>query len=85
MLSLFPTDAEQALLVMHVESKAPAALAGVVVGDLIVSADDNHIDNVQEFSRWLSGLSIGDTISLVVIRGGVKVDLTLNVAERSYA
>ena len=81
--SLFPTDAEQALLVMHVESKAPAALAGVMVGDLIVSADDNRIDNVPEFLRWLSGLSIGDTISLVAIRGGVKVDLTLNVAERS--
>lgn len=82
--SLFPTDAEQALLVMHVESKAPAALAGVMVGDLIVSVNDNPIDNVREFLRWLSGLSIGDTISLVVIRGGMKVDLTLNVAERSH-
>lgn len=81
--SLFPEEAEQALLVMHVEPKAPAALAGVMVGDLIVSANRNPIDNVREFLHWLSGLRIGDTVSLVVIRGGVKVDLTVNVADRN--
>lgn len=81
--SLFPAEAEQALLVMHVEPKAPAALAGVMVGDLIISANRNSIDNVREFLHWLSGLRIGDTISLVVIRGGVKVDLTVNVADRT--
>lgn len=81
--SLFPEEAEQALLVMHVEPKAPAALAGVMVGDLIVSANRNPIDNVREFLHWLSGLRIGDTVSLVVIRGGVKVDLTVSVADRN--
>lgn len=81
--SLFPAEAERALLVMHVEPRSPAALSGVMVGDLIVSADSNPIDNVREFLHWLSGIGIGDTISLVVIRGGVKVDLTVNVADRS--
>ena len=81
--SLFPAEAEHALLVMHVESKAPAALAGVMVGDLIVSANDDAIDNVREFLHWLSGLHIGDTISLVVIRGGVKVDLVVSLADRN--
>jgi S1-C subfamily serine protease len=79
---LFPAEAEQALLVMHVEPKAPAALAGVMVGDLIVSANGDPADNVREFLHWLSGLHIGDTISLVVIRGGAKVDLTVSVADR---
>jgi S1-C subfamily serine protease len=81
--SLFPAEAEQALLVMHVEPKAPAALAGVMVGDLIVSTNSSAIDNVRDFLHWLSSLHIGDTISLVVIRGGVKVDLTVNVADRN--
>jgi S1-C subfamily serine protease len=79
---LFPAEAEQALLVMHVEPKAPAALAGVMVGDLIISANGDTADNVREFLHWLSGLHIGDTISLVVIRGGAKVDLTVSVADR---
>jgi S1-C subfamily serine protease len=81
--SLFPAEAAQALLVMHVEPKAPAALAGVMVGDLIVSANGDLAANVREFLHWLSGLQIGDTISLVVIRGGAKVDLAVTVADRS--
>jgi S1-C subfamily serine protease len=62
--SLFPAEAEQALLVMHVESKAPASLAGVMVGDLIVSDNNDPIDNVRKFLHWISGLQIRDTISL---------------------
>ena len=81
--SLFPAEAEHALLVMHVEPKAPAALAGVMVGDLIVSTNGDAIDNVREFLHWLSSLQIGDSISLVVIRGGAKVDLTVSVADRN--
>jgi S1-C subfamily serine protease len=81
--SLFPPDAEQALLVMHLEPKAPAASAGVMVGDLIVSANGDSIDNIRDFLHWLSALRIGDTISLVVIRGGVKIDLGVTVADRS--
>jgi S1-C subfamily serine protease len=81
--SLFPAEAEQALLVMHVEPKTPASLAGVMVGDLIVSANNDSIGNVRQFLHWLSDLHIGDTISLVMIRGGVKVDLTVSVADRN--
>ena len=79
--SLFPRDVEQVLLVMHVEPKAPAASAGVMVGDLIVSANGEPIDNVRDFLHWLSGLSIGETISLAAIRGGARVDLTVRVAD----
>jgi S1-C subfamily serine protease len=81
--SFFPREAEQALLVMHVEPKAPAALAGVMVGDMIVSANGNAAGSVREFLHWLSGLHIGDSISLVVIRGGAKVDLTVSVGDRN--
>lgn len=81
--SMFPADAEQALLVMHLEPKAPAASAGVMVGDLIVSANGDSIDNIRDFLHWLSALRVGDTIALVVIRGGAKIDLTVTVADRS--
>ncbi len=53
------------------------------MGDLIVSANGNPANNVREFLHWLSGLHIGDTISLVVIRGRAKVDLTVSVADRN--
>jgi S1-C subfamily serine protease len=81
--SFFPPEAEQALLVMHVEPKAPAASAGVMVGDLIVSANGESATSVREFLHWLSGLHIGDSISLVVIRGGAKAELKVSVGDRN--
>jgi S1-C subfamily serine protease len=56
-----------------------------MVGDLIVSANGEPADNVREFLHRLSGFHIGDTITLVAIRGGMKVDLTVTVADRSQA
>lgn len=80
--SLFPEAAEQALLVMHVEPKAPAFSAGVMVGDLIVSANGEPVHSVREFLHRISALRIGDTISLVVLRGGAKVDLSVGIGDR---
>jgi S1-C subfamily serine protease len=80
--SLFPADAEHALLVIHVEQKAPAAQAGVMVGDLVLSLNGEPIQDVREFLHRLAGFRIGDTIALVVIRGGAKVDLTVGIGDR---
>ncbi|WP_263365945.1 S1C family serine protease [Edaphobacter bradus] len=79
---LFPGGADGALLVTHVEPKAPAALAGVMVGDLIVSFNREPVAGVREILHRLLASRIGDTISLAVFRGGVKVDLTMSVADR---
>jgi S1-C subfamily serine protease len=80
--SLFPEEAEQALLVMHVEPGAPAAATGVMVGDLILSANSEPVHSVREILHRISGSRVGETISLVVIRGGIKVDLAVSVADR---
>jgi S1-C subfamily serine protease len=80
--SLFSNEAEYALLITHVEPKAPAALAGAMVGDLIVSANSEPVHNVREFLHRIASSRVGDTISLVVIRGGAKVDLTIGIADR---
>jgi S1-C subfamily serine protease len=78
---LFP-DADETLLVTHVEPKAPAALAGVMVGDVIVSFNGEPVHGVREILHRLRASRIGDTISLAVLRGGVKLDLTVSVADR---
>lgn len=80
---LFPGGAEQTLLVTHVEPKAPAAQAGVMVGDVIVSFNGKPVQGVREILHRLRALRIGDTISLSVLRGGTKLDLTVSVADQS--
>jgi S1-C subfamily serine protease len=79
---LFPDGADETLLVTHVEPKGPAALAGVMVGDVIVSFNGDPVHGVREILHRLRASRIGDTISLAVLRGGVKLDLTVSVADR---
>jgi S1-C subfamily serine protease len=80
---LFPGGAEETLLVTHVEPKAPAAEAGVMVGDVIVSFNGKPVQGVREILHRLRALRIGDTVSLSVLRGGTKLDLTVSVADQS--
>jgi S1-C subfamily serine protease len=79
---LFPAEADETLLVTHVETKGPAALSGVMVGDVIVSFNGEPVHGVREILHRLRASRIGDTISLAVLRGGAKLDLTVSVADR---
>ena len=78
----YPYATDEVLLVTHVEPKAPAALAGVMVGDVIVLFNGEPVPGLREILHRLRASRIGDTISLTVFRGGAKVDLTLSVADR---
>lgn len=79
---LFPSGTEETLLVTHVEPKSPAAQAGVMVGDVIVSFNGGPVPGLRKILHRLRASRIGDTISLTVSRGGARVDLTLSVADR---
>jgi S1-C subfamily serine protease len=78
----FAEGADQVLLVLHVEPNAAAASAGVLVGDLIASLNGDPVNDVRDALHRIAGLSVGDAVSLAVIRGGTRMELTLTVADR---
>jgi len=78
----FAEGADQVLLVLHVEPNAAAAAAGVLVGDLIASLNGDPVNDVRDALHRVAGLNVGDSVALVVIRGGTRIDLTLTVADR---
>jgi S1-C subfamily serine protease len=78
----FAEGADQVLLVLHVEPHASAVSAGVLVGDLIVSLNGDPVHDVRDALHRIASLSVGDSVSLVVIRGGARMELTLTVADR---
>ena len=78
----FAEGADQVLLVLHVEPNSPAASAGVLVGDLIVSLNGDPVHDVRNALHRIARLSVGDSVSLVVIRGGGRMELSLTVADR---
>ncbi len=78
----FAEGFDEALLVLHVEPQAPGATAGILVGDLLLSFNGHLLHNVHDVQHQLSSLKVGDSIPVTVIRGGVKTDLTVVLADR---
>ena len=78
----FGEGVDEALLVLHVEANAPAARAGILVGDLVLSVDGKLVHNVHGVQRQLSTLKVGDPVAVAVIRGGVKMELKVILADR---
>ena len=78
----FGEGVDEALLVLHVEPNAPAASGGILVGDLLLSVDGHAVHNVHEVQHRLSNLKVGDPVEIGVVRGGVKMDLKVILADR---
>ena len=78
----FGEGVDEALLVLHVEPNAPAASGGMLVGDLLLSVDGHAVHNVHEVQHRLSNLKVGDPVVIGVVRGGVKMDLKVILADR---
>jgi S1-C subfamily serine protease len=80
--SHFSQGVDETLLVLHVEANAPAAAAGILVGDLLLSADGQPVHSVHSVQHQISSLKVGDPVAVVVLRGGVKMDLKVILADR---
>ena len=78
-------DQEHGLLVMHVATDAPAKLAGINLGDVIIAADAQPVQGVRQLHRLLLRKRTGETLKLRVVRGGnaIEADVTLGDRPRS--
>ena len=70
------------LLVSSVADDAPAARAGLLVGDVIVSAGGQPAKSIEALRDRLGGEQVGGELTLELVRGGRALQLTLMVAER---
>jgi S1-C subfamily serine protease len=76
------TQQEHGLLVMHVQPDGPAKKAGVSLGDMIVKVDDETVEDIRHFHRYLSRKHTGETVSLRLIRSGSVVDTRVELGDR---
>jgi S1-C subfamily serine protease len=63
------------LRVVEVIPGSPAGLAGIYLGDVIVSAGETPIDDVQKLQRLMLGTAIGTRLPITVIRRNALVDV----------
>lgn len=69
--------------VESVEPGAPAALAGLEKGDLIVGYDGEPVSSIDELQRVLDYRRIDREAGVVVLRGARKLTLPIRARERS--
>jgi S1-C subfamily serine protease len=75
-------DQEGGLVILSVEPEGPAALAGLIVGDVIVGLDGNAIEHPDQVLDLLGGDVVGRTFKVELVRGGKQERVDLLVGER---
>lgn len=73
---------ERGLLVMAVTPDGPAAAAGVLVGDVLLTLDGTAIESPEELMDVLWTLGTGRRAMLRLIRGNAPMELEVTITER---
>lgn len=76
-------EQETGLLVVSVESDSPAAKSGLFVGDILVSVDEETVEQLDELLALLIGNRVGKDIPVQIVRGGSLQDVSVTIGERS--
>ena len=76
-----PPEQETALLVVSVEPGSPAQKGGLLLGDTIVSLNDQLVRHLDDLLAQLSGDLIGRKVPVKILRGGQIQELTVTVGE----
>jgi len=78
-------DQSSGLMVMSVVEGGPAAQAGIVAGDIILSVDGTSTRRFRKIARLFGADSIGRKADLRLIRSGAVMTVQTTIAERQAA
>ncbi len=73
------------LMVMSLSAEGPAAKAGLVPGDIILSVDGTSARRLRSVLAHLGSDSVGRSASLRLIRGGAVIAVEVTITERPEA
>jgi S1-C subfamily serine protease len=73
---------EGGLVVLSVEPDAPAARAGVLLGDVVFAIDGHPVESPDQVVDLLGRGAVGRVLALDLARGGVRTRADVTVGER---
>lgn len=79
------SSGETGLLVSGVADDSPAAKAGLQVGDIIVAVGERAVGSVEALTELLGAQQIGSRLRVLLLRGGTRQELTVDVGEHRWA
>jgi S1-C subfamily serine protease len=71
------------LIVISVDPNGPGQRAGIKQGDILIQWDANPLHSVHRVYTLLGPESVGQTITLGMLRAGKQISFTVEIAERS--
>lgn len=77
-------EAEAGLLVAGIGEEGAAARAGLLVGDVLVSVGGESVESIEALRELLGGDRIGSRLRMVLLRGGARQELSVDVDEKRW-
>ena len=75
-------DQDAGLLITSVAEKSPAERGGILVGDVLLSANNTAMRRPTDLLDALASTKTGASIALALLRGGAMVSLTITPTDR---
>jgi S1-C subfamily serine protease len=73
---------EIGLIVVRVQPEGPAAQAGLLLGDVLVSLDGIHVASTEAVLDTVAARRVGATVSATILRAGTPTDVSITLGER---
>jgi S1-C subfamily serine protease len=71
-----------AAIVLEVEPEGPAHKAGVLIGDILIALNGKSVMRLEDVHAHLHGEQIGQAVTTEFLRGGVRRETSIVIAER---
>ena len=71
----------EGLYITEVDPESNAAARGIERGDILMMINDNRITTPESLTSVLYNCQVGDTVTVIVYRGGYQYELQLTVSE----
>ena len=80
--SALSLDHEDGVLIEDVNPEGPAASAGLMPGDIVLSVNNKQVQNVRQFALALYPFAVGENATLEIQRGKQTASYRVPVSER---
>jgi S1-C subfamily serine protease len=75
-------DNDRGLLIVTVAPNSSAEKAGILLGDIIVSANGSPVRSSRSLQPVLDSENVGKAVTLDVVRGGKLIKMSVTIGER---
>lgn len=75
-------ETDDGIVARSVSPGSPAAAAGAVIGDVIVSLDGESVGSAEDLVQMIQGHAPGDVVTLSVLRNGVERTLEIELGSK---